>query len=106
MPNPDSKKYLPSVATIISLIVISASGIWAGSKIDTKANDAHNFVEENRALPEKICTLEKKMEKVEKTIESFDVMQAEQRHIIKDMQSLKDDIVRALKDNRRRNGDG
>jgi len=96
---PESKKLLPSVATIISLIVISASGIWAGSKIDTKASDAHKFIEKNRALPEKVCVLEKEMEKVKKVVESFDVMQVEQRHIIQDMRELNERVIAALREN-------
>jgi|GEM_PF-2195533 len=96
---PDSRKLLPSAATIISLIVMTTSGIWAGSKIDTKADIAYKFVEQNRALPQKVCTLEKEMEKVKRTVEAFDVMQMEQRHIIQDMRELNAAVVKALEKN-------
>jgi len=78
---------------------MTASGIWAGSKIDTKADIAYKFVEQNRALPQKVCTLEKEMEKVKRTVEAFDVMQMEQRHIIQDMRELNAAVVKALEKN-------
>ena len=111
MPNsaPETKKYLPSVYTIACLIVMAAGFIWAGSKIDSKATEAHDFIKANRAVPEKICVLEKKMENVEKVIASIDVIQAEQRHIVKDMNGLNnslskltEDLIKALKENDRR----
>lgn len=105
----DLKRFLSPIATIITIVVLLAGIIWAGSKIDSKASDAYNFVEANRNLPEKICVLEKKMEKAERVISSFDVMQTEQRHIVESMRGLKDEFVRALKQDRayrnKQNGD-
>jgi len=77
MNNADNLKYgkVIVIASIISLFIAIATLIWAGSKIDTKADQAYGFVSMNYALPDKVkYNAEKILEgkiKIEKLEESI-----------------------------------
>jgi len=94
MNNP--RKYFPSIITIVTMIFLVGGVIWAGSKIDSKAEEAHTFVRENVTLPARVCTLEEKAKKAEMILENIDVMQFQQQMLVNDLDKLTDRIERAL----------
>ena len=93
----NSRKYLPSVATIIILIGMLASGIWAGSKIDDKANAGAKHAEENKTISLQVLVLERKVEHAEEVLNNIDVMQYQQKIIIEDLKEISKRIEEALK---------
>ena len=102
MTSPDKSR--ARIAVIASLIVsIIAVGTLVANITTTtvKANQAHEYVKKNENLPEKVCVLEKKMDKAEKLIDSIGIMQNEQRHIITDMNELKDALKNIVENGKR-----
>ncbi len=82
------KNRLWITGSIIGLLTIFTGFAVGLSQTSDKAEKAYAYVEENRAIPDKVQRLEKQMESVEKIVSKFDVAQDRQERIIKDMERL------------------
>jgi len=77
-----------NIVSLVMLFLAVSGIIWAGSKIDTKATAGAEFAIKCQHLPIQVEMLETKMSNCEGVIQQFDVMQAEQRHIIDDLKGI------------------
>jgi len=85
--------------SIIALFISVAAIIWAGSKIDSKADTAYKFIEKNYSLPNQVEHLAvnvyentRKIEKFQDSINLIIKVQAKQEDICQRLENLTKDL--------------
>jgi len=95
------------IISIIALFISVAAIIWAGSKIDSKADTAYKFVEKNYSLPNQVENLAiniyentRKLEKFQDSINLIIKVQTKQEDICQRLEALTKDLKEVEKNHR------
>jgi len=95
------------ITTFVTLLMAICAVIWAGSKVDTKADQAFKYITDNAYLPmrvennmKNIIDVQMKIEKFQESLLVISRIQSKQEDILTRLETIADDLKEVQKQNK------